>query len=142
MHNLATYLTLRFSLRRFFVDSLYTLHLAFYWDTFPPPKLRYLQLILANAINANKLRLEDQHAVSRNRPRAPAAIRPVRLDCELPLLANAHVEKTLVPALDDLALSDREAEGLAAAVRSVKLGAVGLESSAVCGVLGDSLLVM
>jgi hypothetical protein len=118
------------------------LQLAFHQVTFHPPKLRYLQLILANAINADKLRLKDQHAVSRNRPRAPAAVRPVRLDCELPLLADAHVKKTLVPALDDLALSNRETEGLAAAVRRVELGAVGLEGSAVCGVLGDSLPAM
>ena len=83
-----------------------------------------------------------QHAVRGDGTSATAAIRPVGLDGELALLSWAHVKETLVPALDDLALSDREAEGLAAAVRSVELGAVGLEGSTVCGVLGDSLLVM
>lgn len=53
--------------------------------------LLYLQLVLADAVNADQLRLEDQHAVGRNWARAPAAVRPVGLDCELSLLTRAHV---------------------------------------------------
>lgn len=76
----------------------------------------HLQLILAHAINANQLRLEDQDTVGRNRPSAPRAVSPVRLDGQLPLLAGTHVQKTLVPALDDLATADLEAERLPAVV--------------------------
>jgi hypothetical protein len=40
----------------------------------------------------------------------------------------------LVPALDNLALADGEAQGLAAVVRGVELAAVALESAAVVDV--------
>ena len=109
--------------------------------------LRGLQLILAYAVNRHKLRLEDypklayynertygqltEHTVSRNGSDAPAAIRPVRLDRELPLLTRAHVQETLVPALDDLSLSDNEAQRLPAIVGCIELSAVLLESTAI-----------
>lgn len=92
---------------------------------------QHLQLILAHAIDADQLRLEDQHAVRRNGPGAPASVRPVRLDGELPLLARAHVEQTLVPALDHLAAADLEAERLSAVVGGVEFGAVGRKGAAV-----------
>ena len=44
------------------------------------------------------------------------AIGPLGLDCELPLLARAHVEQTLVPALDDLTGTDSEVQGGTAVV--------------------------
>lgn len=108
----------------------------------------YLQLVLVNTIDGYKLGLEDcvlsthhlwylgrdihtQHAVRGDRAGATAAIRPVRLDGKLALLARAHVQQSLVPALDDLALANGEAEWLAAVVRSVELAAVALEGAAV-----------
>jgi hypothetical protein len=56
------------------------------------------------------------------------------LDGQFPFLARAHVQEALVPALDDLALADGEAQGLAAVVRSVELAAVALEGAAVVDV--------
>lgn len=49
-----------------------------------------------------------QNAVGRDGSGAPRAISPVGLDGELPLLSHAHVQKTLVPALDDLSLANSE----------------------------------
>jgi hypothetical protein len=72
-----------------------------------------------------------QHAVCGDRSNAPAAVRPVWLDGQLPLLAWAHIKQALVPSFDDLSLSDNEAEGLAAVVRCVKLASVRLEGAAV-----------
>jgi hypothetical protein len=95
----------------------------------------HLQLVLANAIDADQLGLEDQDAVGGNGTGASAAVRPLRLDGQLPLLARAHVEQTLVPALDDLAAADLEAEGLAAVVGGVELRAVGFEGTAVWALL-------
>jgi hypothetical protein len=57
-----------------------------------------------------------QDAVGRDRTSTPRAIRPLGLDGELPLLARAHVEQTLVPALDNLTRAHGEGQGLAAVV--------------------------
>lgn len=57
-----------------------------------------------------------QDTVGRDRSDTPLSIRPVGLDGQLPLLAWAHVKETLIPSLDNLALTDCEAEGLAAVV--------------------------
>lgn len=57
-----------------------------------------------------------QNTVGGDRASTPRAIGPLRLDCELPLFAGAHVEQALVPALDDLAGTDGEGQGLAAVV--------------------------
>jgi hypothetical protein len=57
-----------------------------------------------------------QNAVGGNGSSTPGTVRPVRLDGELPLLTRAHVEKTLVPALDDLALAHGEGQWLASVV--------------------------
>jgi hypothetical protein len=57
-----------------------------------------------------------QDAVGRDGASTPGAVGPLGLDCELPLLAGAHVEQALVPALDDLAGTDGEGQGLAAVV--------------------------
>jgi hypothetical protein len=57
-----------------------------------------------------------QNAVGRDRTSTPRAVAPLRLDGELPLLAGAHIKQTLVPALDDLACADSEAQGLATAI--------------------------
>lgn len=74
-----------------------------------------------------------QNAVRRDRASTARAIGPIGLDGELPLLSRAHVKQTLVPALDDLALADGEAQGLAAAVGSVEFGTV-RQSSAVVNI--------
>jgi hypothetical protein len=87
-----------------------------------------------NASNANKLRLELEHGVGRNRSHTPSTVSPLRLNGQSPLLAGAHVQESLVPSLDDLAFADVEGERLAAVVRSVELGSIGVESTAVVDV--------
>jgi hypothetical protein len=91
----------------------------------------HLQLILADAIDRNQLGLENQHGIRRNGSSATTPVRPVRLDSKLALLAGAHVEQALVPALDDLAATDLEAQRRAAVVRGVELAAVRGERAAV-----------
>lgn len=108
----------------------------------PPIYLTNLQLILGDALNRHQLSLKDQHRISRNRTRTPRSIRPIRLNRQLPLLARAHVQQSLIPALDDLALSDTEAQRLTAVVRCVEFAAVFLKGAAVVyvdHVTGDSL---
>lgn len=93
---------------------------------------RNLQLILANTIDRDQLRLEDytrlalplhftcatltQDAVAGNRPYTSLSISPVRLDRQLPLLTRAHIQQALVPTLNHLSLSDDEAERLSAVI--------------------------
>jgi hypothetical protein len=77
------------------------------------------------------LGIRTQHAVRRDGASTAAAVCPVGLDGQLALLAGAHVEQALVPALDDLALAHGEAQRLAAVVRGVELAAVALEGAAV-----------
>lgn len=84
--------------------------------------------------NANKLGLELEHRVGGNRAHTPRTVSPLRLNDKSPLLARAHVQKSLVPALDDLALANVEGKRLAAVVGSVELGSVGIEGSAVVDV--------
>ena len=113
--------------------------------------LPYLQLLLFDAVDGHELRLKDclllaekhlqyaasvrltQNALGGNGSNASVAIGPFRLDGEFPLLARAHVEQALVPALDDLAPAEGEAQGLATAIGSIELAAVG-ESAAVMDV--------
>lgn len=71
-------------------------------------------------MNANQLRLEDQHAVRRDGANAAGAVGPLGLDGQLPLLAGAHVEQALVPALDHHAFADSEGERLATVVGGVE----------------------
>lgn len=113
-----------------------------------PSTISNLQLVLANTVDGYELRLEDclvlvlallrsshdihtQHTVRRDRASATAAVRPVRLDSKLALLARTHVEQALVPTLDDLALANGEAQRLATVVRSIELATVALEGAAV-----------
>jgi hypothetical protein len=84
-----------------------------------------------NTNNANKLRLELEHRVGRDGSHTPGTISPLRLNDQSPLLARAHVQKPLIPALDNLALANVEGERLAAVVRSVEFGSVGIEGAAV-----------
>jgi hypothetical protein len=60
--------------------------------------------------------LPTQDAVGGDGACAARSVSPVRLDGELPLLSRAHVEQTLVPTLDDLALSYSEGKRLSAVV--------------------------
>jgi hypothetical protein len=80
---------------------------------------------------SKRTKSRTQHGVRGNRPHGARTVGPVGLDGELSLLTGAHVKQALVPALDDLPLSNGEAEWLSAAVRCVKFGAVALEGSAV-----------
>ena len=71
-----------------------------------------LQLALGNAGDGDELRFEDEHRVGGNRTHSPTSVSHLRLDGELSLVANTHVGQTLVPALDDLALAEVEAQWL------------------------------
>jgi hypothetical protein len=84
--------------------------------------------------NANKLGLEDEHRVGRDGAHGSGAVARLGLDCECPLLARAHAQNSLVPALDHLALANVERQRLAAVVGCVEFGAVGLEGTAVVDV--------
>jgi hypothetical protein len=84
--------------------------------------------------DANKLGLEDEHGVGRDGTHGSGAVTRLRLDCECPLLARAHAQNALVPALDHLALANVERQRLAAVVGSVEFGAVRLEGAAVVDV--------
>lgn len=101
---------------------------------FPYFHLQFLLSLLLHTSNIDQLRLKDQHRVRRNRSHTLTAITPVRLDCERPLFTRAHVEKTLIPALDYLTLADVEGERLAAVVGGVEFAAVGFEGAAVVDV--------
>jgi hypothetical protein len=87
-----------------------------------------------NASNADKLSLELEDRVGWDRSHTPSTVSPIRLDGQCPLLAGAHVQESLVPSLDDLALADVEGERLAAVVAGVELGAIGIEGAAVVNV--------
>jgi hypothetical protein len=84
--------------------------------------------------NANKLGLEDEYRVGRDGAHGSGAVARLRLDCECPLLARAHAQNSLVPALDHLALANVERQRLAAVVGCVEFGAVGLKGTAVVDV--------
>jgi hypothetical protein len=84
--------------------------------------------------NADKLSLKDEHRVGRDGTHSSGAVARLGLDCECPLLARAHAQDSLVPALDHLALADVERQRLTAVVGCVEFGAVGLEGTAVVDV--------
>lgn len=109
-----------------------------------------LQLILVHAINANQLGLEDQSGTAGDRTNATVAVAVLRGNGESALLANAHVQKTLVPAihsisqvqqkakdrnrsspLDDTSSSELEAQGNIALEAGVELLAGVLQGAAV-----------
>ena len=79
------------------------------------------ELVLGNALDAHQFSLKDEDAVARDWTNALAAISPLRLDCQLPLLARTHVKKTLIPSFDYTAAADRETEGLTAVVGGIEL---------------------
>lgn len=93
--------------------------------------LQLTSLLRLNTSNADKLGLENQHRVGRDGTHASAAVSPVRLDSQPPLLARAHVQKSLVPSFDDLAFADVEAQGLAAVIGRIEFGSIGLEGTTV-----------
>ena len=99
-----------------------------------PSTLKLTGLLGLNASNADELSLELEHRVGRDGSHTPSSVTPVRLDDQCPLLTRAHVQKSLVPSLDDLSLADVEGERLAAVVAGVELGAVFLEGAAVVDV--------
>jgi hypothetical protein len=91
-------------------------------------------LLSLDTSNADKLGLKDEHRVGRNGTHCSGAVARLGLDCECPLLARAHAQNALVPALDHLALANVERQRLAAVVGCVEFGAVGLEGAAVVDV--------
>lgn len=78
-----------------------------------------------------KEKARTQNTLRRNRSHPPISITPLRLDGKRTLLANAHVQQSLIPSLDDLSFTDVERKWLAAIVRGVELGSVGGEGAAV-----------
>lgn len=93
-----------------------------------------LLLLRWYASNADKLGLELEHRVGGNRSHTPSTVSPFGLNGESPLLAGAHVQKSLVPSLDYLSLANVEGKRLAAVVGCVELRAVGVEGTAVVDV--------
>lgn len=59
---------------------------------------RLSQLILVDTVNAHELRLEDKRRATGDRANAAITIAILRRNGEGPLLANTHVEQTLVPS--------------------------------------------
>ena len=99
-----------------------------------PSTLKLTGLLGLNANNADELSLELEHRVGGDGSHAPSSVSPLRLNGQCPLLTGAHVQESLVPSLDDLALADVEGERLAAVVAGIELGAVGVEGAAVVDV--------
>lgn len=109
--------------------------------------------MLSRSPNLNQLGLEDYPRLSAECPvhtilgvgltqscvgrddtgSARSTVAESRVNCELALLANSHVEEALVPALDDLASADLEVEGLATIVGRIELLAVGQGAPVVDG---------
>ena len=85
----------------------YEYHIHSLCRTVVPTTLE-LASLSRDADNAHKFSLEDEHRVGRDGSHAPRAVSPIRLDGKSPLLAGAHVQQSLVPTLDDLALADVE----------------------------------
>src|SRR6266481_4767486 len=80
----------------------------------------------ALALDLEQLDLEGQLGIGRNDPgRAARPIRQLGRDGELADAADLHALHALVPALDDLAGAEREAERPAAVLAAVEFGAVG-----------------
>lgn len=78
------------------------------------------------SVDLNELGLEDECRVGGdNAADSAVAIRKMRRNRQLALLADFHAQEALVPALNDLALTNRETERLAAVIAGVKLVAVG-----------------
>jgi len=100
------------------------------WTQAPTQKLSKISIYTPRSFPSTL----TQNAVCRNRTHAPRPIRPVRLDRELPLLARAHIQESLIPAFNDLPASNNKAEGWPAVVTGVELAAVALEGSAVMDV--------
>lgn len=111
-----------------------------------------LQLILVNTLNANQLGLEDQSGAAGNGSNAAVAVPVLGRNSKSALLANTHVQKTLVPAvqrsisqlppgenqskernlpLDNPASSELEAQGNIALEARVELLARVLQGTAV-----------
>src|SRR5262245_50277500 len=86
--------------------------------------------------HAQQLHLEDQRGVRRDHPAGtPRAIAEVGGDGQLALAAYFHAGDPLVPALDDMARSQREREGPPVVLARIELGAV-LEPAGVVDVDG------
>ena len=67
----------------------------------------------ARLLDLKKLDVEDEGAVAGDAGEGLAAVRHAGGDSKAPLSADGHAEDADVPALDDLALANLEAERLA-----------------------------
>jgi hypothetical protein len=77
-------------------------------------------------LNLDELGLEDESRVGGDDTAdSTAAIGKIGGNSELALLAHLHAEEALIPALDDLAITDSELERVTAVVAGVELLAVG-----------------
>ena len=77
-------------------------------------------------VDGNEFGLEDECRVGGdNTADGAVAIRKMRGNCQLALLADLHAQKTLVPALDNLALTNLERERVTAVIAGIELSAVG-----------------
>src|SRR6185369_1068759 len=85
-------------------------------------RMYFLSSCLANL---EELDFEQQRGVRRNDPAGAArAVAELGRDGELALAADLHAGHALVPALDDVALAEREHERLAAVLARVELAAL------------------
>lgn len=72
-------------------------------------------------LDLKKLDVEDESAVAGDAREGLAAVRHAGGDRKAPLAADGHAKDADVPALDDLALADLEAERLALLVGCAKI---------------------
>src|SRR3712207_2231592 len=77
-----------------------------------------------DSADADQLHLEDEHRVGRDGTEVPLAVAELGGDDEPALATHPHADDALVPALNHLALAEREGEGLSG-------GAAGVEQHAV-----------
>src|SRR5579885_1722038 len=90
------------------------------------------------SLHVKQLHLEGQLRVGRDLAHGAVAVGQVRRDDQLALAANLHAGHALVPALDDLAATEPEREGLAAVEAAVELRTV-LQRA---GVMDDDLVAL
>lgn len=76
-------------------------------------------------MDLHKLRVKDESSIGRNDSTSAAvAVAKRRRNGQLAPLTDLHSQKTLVPALDDLALTNDEGQRLTTVTAGIKLSAV------------------
>lgn len=84
-----------------------------------------------HAGDTDELGLKDESSTAGDGADAAVAVAKLGWNRESSLLANAHVEKTLVPALDDLTSANLEVERGTAIVAGIKLRTVGSKGASI-----------